>query len=205
MLFVSCSDDDDPPKENEEEVITDVTLTFTPAGGGSPLTFTATDPDGEGVQDIRPDGDIALAPNTTYTLNITLFNDIEVEDVTEEIQNEATAHQFFFAWTGDIFENPTGSGNYGDDGLSQGPYGGFSGTVIYADVETDYQTEPDDDGVSPRDLPVGLETTWMTGDATTDDEQFRVVLKHQPAEKNANSNSNTGEVDVSLIWDIQIQ
>lgn len=205
ILFISaCSDDDAPPAENEEEIITDITLTFAPQNGSEEVVALAVDPDGEGPQDIEVQADIVLEPNTLYILSIDLQNSVEGESITEEIQEEATAHQFFFAWTGEIFESPNGLGNYLDDGTGNGPYG--NGVAInYNDVETDYQTSADEDGVGPRDLPVGLSTIWETTAATIADEQFRIVLKHQPGQKSASSGSNTGETDVDLVFNISVE
>ena len=113
---VGCSDDDPPPAENPEEEITMVTLTFSPDGGGADLVFVAEDPDGEGPMDLEPKSTIDLEIGTNYTLSIRVEN--EEENVTEEIEKEATAHQFFFAWTGDLFSDPTGQGNVIADGTS---------------------------------------------------------------------------------------
>ena len=201
VCFVGCSDDDPPPPENPEEEITMVTLTFSPDGGGADLVFVAEDPDGEGPMDLEPEGTIDLAIGTNYTLSIRVEN--EEENVTEEIEGEATAHQFFFAWTGDLFSDPTGQGNVIADGTTR-PSGAVDGDINYGDVETDYQTEPDDDGVAPRNnLPVGLSTSWATA-ATGATGEYRVLLKHQPGEKDDTSNSNTGDTDVDIVWDIEI-
>ena len=201
VLFTGCSDDDPPPAENPEEEITMVTLTFSPDGGGTDLIFVAEDPDGEGPQDWEPNSTIGLEAGTNYTLSIKVEN--EEENITEEIEGEATAHQFFFAWTGDLFSDPTGQGNIIDDGTNR-PSGAENGDISYGDVETDYQDSPNEDGIAPRDnLPVGLSTRWTTA-ATGDIGEFRVLLKHQPKEKDDASNSNTGDTDVDIVWDIEI-
>ena len=208
LVFTGCDDDDDPPAENEEEIINFMRLTFTPAGGGpdDAVTFEALDSDADGPLDYEA-ATINLLADTTYILTIEVENTIEGKDVTEEIQNEATAHQFFFAWTGQIFDEPNGFGNFADDGFEEGPYGSVNGMVNYDDEETDYQTEADDDDVLPRDgVPVGLRTIWVTGSTTTAAEQFRVALKHQPGIKTANTNSNSGGAlsDIDVTFPINI-
>ena len=151
FILSSCGDDDmAPPEENGEEIITDVVLTFT-ASSGSPIVATAQDPDGDGPQDLAIVSDIELAPNTTYALTIELTNSIEQESITDEIMTEADEHMFFFAWTKDIFTDPTGDGN--------------------ADArEDDAVNYNDQDG---GNLPLGLSTTWTTGDASNGLADFR--------------------------------
>lgn len=182
LFLYSCEDDDVPPEENEEEIITDVTLTFTPEGGGTAITAAAEDPDGEGPDDIEVLNDIVLEPNTTYVLTIDLVNDIEGESITEEVEEEDEEHMLFFAWTDGLFSDPSGDGNVGA--------GNRNDPVNYNDS--------DDDG-----NPLGLETTWTTGDVGSG--TFRVILKHQPDIKSATSDSTEGESDVDLTWDIVIQ
>ena len=49
VLVSSCSNDDDSPAPvNEEEVITTVTATFLPQGGGTTITLQSQDLDGDG-------------------------------------------------------------------------------------------------------------------------------------------------------------
>lgn len=204
-LLFSCDDDDEPPPaENEEEVIDQVILTFTPTNSSlSPVVVRATDDDGEGPGDFEFEV-INLAANEEYELDIEVRNIEEGENITEEIELEGSAHMFFFAWTGDIFANPTGTGNFADDG-GMGIFGVAGGTIEYDDFETDHQTMPVD-GIAPRgDVPVGLDTDWTTGDATTSVQRFRVVLMHQPGEKPEDPDSSIGEPDVDLTFDINIQ
>jgi hypothetical protein len=183
LFFSSCEEDDDvPPEENEEEIITDVVLTFTPQTGNV-VTATAEDPDGEGPQDLQVDGDIVLAPNTTYTMSITLENSIANESITEEVEEEAEEHMFFFAWTDGLFSDPAGDGNIGA--------GQRADAVNY------------EDPLDANGYPVGLETSWTTAD--TGNGTFRVILKHQPDIKSATSSSTDGESDVDLSWNISIQ
>lgn len=179
----SC-DEDEPAKEDTPELITQVKLTFTPAGAGNPVEVTATDPDAFGVADMEPDGPINLQPNTTYSLTITLINGLldpteNGYDVTEEVLEEADEHLFFFSWTGG-FANPVGNGNIDNR----------ADAVNYSDTDS-------------NGLPLGLSTGWTTTTAIAD-QTFRIVLKHQPDLKSATSTSTDGETDVNLVFDLEI-
>ncbi|MEM6316790.1 MAG: T9SS type A sorting domain-containing protein [Bacteroidota bacterium] len=171
-------DDADAPEcENEEEIIDKVTLTFTPVGGGTVISAVALDADGPGPQSLTVE-DISLAQNKTYELSIALENTIEGENITEEILEEDDEHQFFFAWTGDIFTDPMGDGNI--------------------DNPADPINYNDQDG---NGLPLGLSTNWTVsaeGSAGT----FRVVLKHQPGVKTATSSFNDGGTDIDITWNV---
>ncbi|MEM9920238.1 MAG: T9SS type A sorting domain-containing protein, partial [Bacteroidota bacterium] len=169
-------DTDAPPCENEEEVITDVTLTFTPTDGGDVLTATAQDPDGLGPLPIQVTKDIQLVQNTEYEMSVTLFNSVDNEDITEEIMEEDDEHMFFFEFTNDLFDSPTGNGN--------------------ADNRDDPINYNDFDRNS---LPVGLSTDWTTKAAMTNG-TFRVVLKHQPGVKTSTSTINSGGTDIDITW-----
>jgi hypothetical protein len=183
--FMSSCGDDDPKKENVPELITEATLTFTPVGGGAAIVATATDPDGEGVQDLTVDGPIELTINTSYTLTIELINGLadpseEEYDITAEVEEEGDEHMFFFAWTNNVFSNPTGNGNVDNR----------SDAVNYNDE--------DENG-----LPLGLSTNW-TSAASAADGTFRLILKHQPDLKSDVSTSSTGETDLDLTFTISI-
>ncbi len=188
LVFTGC--DDDPGKENVPELITEVTLTFTPAGGGSAVVVTATDPDGDGPQDLQVDGPITLAKNTTYVLTLELINGLldpgdDGYYITEEIEEEADEHQFFFRFSEGVFASPTGSGNIKDTPSTP------VGTINYLDE--------DDNG-----RPLGLSTSWTTDNVTVSDKSFRVMLKHQPGLKSATSTSLDGETDVDLTFVLHV-
>ncbi|MEX0288677.1 MAG: type 1 periplasmic binding fold superfamily protein [Flavobacteriaceae bacterium] len=105
VLVYSCSDDDSPPAPvDEEEVITTMTVTLTPQGGGTAITLQSRDLDGDGpnAPDITVSGN--LSANTTYDGSIELLNETEspAEDVTEEIEAEDEEHQFFFSVSGSL-------------------------------------------------------------------------------------------------------
>ncbi len=180
VAFVSCSDDDVPPEENEEEVINEVTLTFTPTGGGDDVVATYVDADGEGTGNPVLT-DIELTAGVSYELNITMANTLEspAEDITEEVEAEGDEHQLFFSWSNDVFSSPSGSGNIGSNG-----------TVNYNDQDNNGN-------------PIGLSTTW-TAAQTAGSGEFRVVLKHQPDIKSTTSTSSDGETDVDITWTINI-
>lgn len=178
------ADPNAPGEENPEEIITNVNLTFT-AGDGTTVTATAEDPDGEGPLELEVVTPIALAANTTYTLTMELLNaedPADVEDITAEIEEEDNEHMFFFAWTADYFSDPSGDGNVDNRGDA----------VNYNDQDA-------------GGLPVGLSTTWTTGDASTADGEFRVILKHQPdGIKTATSTATDGDSDIDISWTLSI-
>lgn len=183
-LTISCSDDDEvapPDGGEEEEVINEVLLTFTPAEGGGSVTARWFDADGDGAGAPTIDN-IELIEGTEYELSITLANTLEGEDITAEIREEADEHQFFFAFTENIFANPTGNGNL--DAI--GPE-----AVNYNDA--------DDNG-----NPIGLSTQWTAGSHSEVTGSFRIVLKHQPDEKTTGSDSNIGGTDIDINFNLDI-
>ncbi|MBL7856333.1 MAG: hypothetical protein JNM57_01490 [Cyclobacteriaceae bacterium] len=182
-LLTSC--DEDPVKEDTPELITKVTLTFTPTGGGDVVVVTANDPDGEGVQNITVDGPINLVINKSYTLSIELINGLALPtdpeyNITEEIEEEKDEHMFFFAWTNNVFADPAGNGNIDNR----------SDAVNYNDEDT-------------NGLPLGLSTDWTTATSAASG-TFRVMLKHQPDLKSATSSSSAGETDLDITFDISV-
>lgn len=183
-VFSSCNDDD-PKKEDTPELITEVRLIFTPSGTGSAVVVTATDPDGDGLQNIAPDGPINLEVAKSYTLTIELINGLAdpsdpAYNITEEVEEEREEHMLFFSWTNNVFTDPAGNGNIDNRGDA----------VNYDDEDV-------------NGLPLGLETSWTTGTASSGN--FRVILKHQPGLKSASSTSSIGETDLDLEFTINIQ
>lgn len=157
VIVTSCSNDDDNPDPvNEEEVITTLTATLTPVGGGTAITMRSQDLDGDGPNApvLFVSGD--LVAGTTYNGTIEVLNETETpaEDITEEIEEEDDEHQFFFAATNGIatfaYSDMDGDGN---------PIGleftlttaGAAGT---GDITITLRHEPDKDaaGVSDGDI-----------------------------------------------------
>lgn len=105
-LFTACDSDDTTPQiVNEEEVITTMTVTLTPVGGGTAIELKAKDADGNGPNApvITVSGNFAT--NTTYNGSIELLDELDpsdIEDITEEVKEEDDEHQFFFSATNDI-------------------------------------------------------------------------------------------------------
>jgi hypothetical protein len=188
--FLSGCNDDDPVKEDTPELITKATLTFVPSAGGTPLLVTATDPDGEGVQNIAVDGPINLAVNTTYTLHIELINELAQPsdpeyNITSEVAEEGDEHIFFFSWTNNVFSDPEGNGNVDNRSDEVNYTGGTNAT-------------------DENNLPLGLTTTWTTG-ANAASGSFQVLLKHQPGLKSDTSDSSVGETDLDIQFTINVQ
>ena len=105
LAIAACGHDDDHDHEhNENEVITTVILTFTPDEGGAASLFEFDDPDGDGGNAPTVDA-IALAPGS-YGLVVAFENRLETpaEDITEEVEDEATEHQVFL--TGSAVDGP---------------------------------------------------------------------------------------------------
>lgn len=119
ILLFSCSNDDDAPAPvNEEEIITTITATLTPTGGGSAVTLQSRDLDGDGPNDpiITVSGN--LSAQTTYSGAIIFLNETvnPAEDITVEVNEEADEHQVFFVTNGGLeatfsYENFDDNGN----------------------------------------------------------------------------------------------
>lgn len=99
-LFVTACGDDDTMIENPEEVITTLTYTLTPDGGGNTVVFSFVDLDGDGgnAPVLMTDN---LQANTTYQGAIALLNESEspAEDIGEEVAEEDLEHQLFYVST----------------------------------------------------------------------------------------------------------
>ena len=100
LTFTSCSDEDTPTPVHEEEVITTMTVVLTETGTSNTVTLQSKDLDGDGPNAPTITGG-TLKANTNYTAAITLLNETEspAGNITEEVEEEAEAHQFFYSAT----------------------------------------------------------------------------------------------------------
>ena len=111
--------------------ITDVTLTFTPTAGGTPVVATATD----AGQGLTVSGPINLMESTEYDLSIGLM--AGMTDLVPTITAEDTSYLFYFAFTDSAITSPAGDGNI--------------------DMRTDPINYSDMDA---NGIPIGLATSW---------------------------------------------
>ena len=117
-LFASCSDDDVPETVLPQEVITTLRLTLEPIGGGTDIVLEYRDLDADGPNPSVIDVSGNLAAGTSYNGAILLLNETvdPPENVTEEVDEEALEHQFFYTLGGDLnvtteYENFDADGN----------------------------------------------------------------------------------------------
>ena len=97
-LFSACNNDDDnPTPDDDNEQITTMTYTLTPVGGGTTVTATYRDLDGDGGA-APVIGSLTLAPNTTYKGVLMLQDETKTPAVntTAEILEKADEHLFWF-------------------------------------------------------------------------------------------------------------
>lgn len=96
--MLSC--EKEPVIPNPEELITTVTYTLTPQGGGEDVVLFFEDLDGDGGDDPTFTTE-NLAANTTYTGSLLLESTVEgvTENISEEVAEEDLEHQFFFSTT----------------------------------------------------------------------------------------------------------
>ena len=146
----ACSDDATTP--SEQEVITTVTLAFTPTGGGTTVTASYDDPDGDGGAAPTIDS-IALVAGVTYDTTVRFQNKLETpaEEITDEIRDESDQHQLFF--TGPVVDGPAAN------------HPGAALVHAYADTDANL-------------LPIGLANTFAVGGGTPGD--LTVTLRHMP-------------------------
>lgn len=95
LFFTACEKKD--PDVNGGELITTLNYTLTPSGGGTAITLSFQDLDGDGGIDPVITGG-TLSANQTYEGTIELLNEsvTPVENITEEVDAEDEDHQFFF-------------------------------------------------------------------------------------------------------------
>jgi len=115
--ILSCNDDDEIIPVNEEEVITTLTATLTPVGGGSDITLRSRDLDGDGPNTPVIEVLGTFMANSEYTGTLQVLNETEspAEDITLEVREEDEEHQFFFTPTNNIvsvaYSDTDGNGN----------------------------------------------------------------------------------------------
>ena len=158
-LLAACKDvkeDEDAHDHHHHDhdhgLVTALVLDFTDSAGNT-STFAFEDPTGDG-SNVTTD-DVVLTAGETYDLSVQVLNQLEepVEDVTEEIDELAEEHQFFF----------TGS-------AVTGPASDSASAVL----EHTYN-DADADG-----LPVGIDNVMVALAAGGGD--LEVTLRHLPPE-----------------------
>jgi hypothetical protein len=127
IAFTGCGNDDTPVLINEDEVITTITATLTPQGGGTAITLMSRDLDGDG-----PDAPVvtvsgSLNAATVYDGQITFLNELAspADNITEEVEEEGAEHQVF------IQQNGLGTIAYTDEDADGNPLGlAFTFTTV---------------------------------------------------------------------------
>ena len=102
LAFAACGDSTTAPG-GEQEIISRVTLTFTPSGGGAPIVAYIDDPDGAGpTAPSAQVGALGFVAGTSYTGTVLFENRLESppENITEEVEAESNEHRVFYTVTG---------------------------------------------------------------------------------------------------------
>lgn len=189
---------DDHGHGQESEVITTVTLTLTPQGGGDAIVVEFDDPDGVGGMSGSSDP-LTVIAGTTYDLSIGFSNGLvdPPEDIGAEVAEEAEEHQIFIT-------------GMGVGGPAAGSDPAALVTHAYADLESDYGANAVGD-----DLPLGLLGTITASSAGTG--TLVVRLQHLPelngspqktaglAEALAMGELLPGDVDASVTFELTVQ
>jgi len=87
LMFVSCTKDEDPKLIEEQELITTVVLTLSDGATSQTVRWN---------QDSNNTPSIALQANKSYEVAVSFLDESDpgaVEDLTEEIKEEADEHQ----------------------------------------------------------------------------------------------------------------
>lgn len=192
LLVVTACDSTEPDEgeAGEQELISNVTLTLTPQGGGSAVTAEAVFDESGALDASASQRTLTLAAGTAYGGSIDFRNrfadDAEEQDITAEVRAEAMEHQVFYA-----------------------PQSALASalTATYADDETDYADVIE--GGTPRaGVPVGLAfTVDVSGDAASTSGDLRVVLGHYDERpKNAQESiDDVPERDVDVTFQVTVQ
>ncbi len=105
---------------NEEELITTLKYKLTPVTGGNEVVMVFKDLDGDGGSAAQITGG-TLSKNIAYTGVIELLNEQAnpVINITEEVQTEASDHQFFYT----ALDGLTATVTYNDKDTQGNPLG----------------------------------------------------------------------------------
>lgn len=97
MLAVACKKESPQPEDNDNEVITTVELRFTEQGTTNAVSYKWEDLDGDGGNAPVID-EITLSPNKKYDVQLSLWDKTKTpaENITEEVEEEAADHRFYF-------------------------------------------------------------------------------------------------------------
>ena len=159
-FLAACDDDPTQPVDNEQELITEVTLTFTPSGGGPPMVAVISDPDGEGpLPPAAQLGELAFTPGMTYNGTVQFVDRSDPanpEDITAEVEEEADEHRVFYTiagMTGVEIDNLDTDGNGAPLGLTFDVVvdATASGTGTIQVVLSHFDDAPKGDGSTPSD------------------------------------------------------
>jgi hypothetical protein len=112
ISIIACKKDDDTPDNptppaNESEIITTVKLLLTDSNGNQ-VSATWRDLDGTGPQ--QPIiGNLNLKKQQYYMGKVLLLDETKmpVDTISNEVADEAEAHQFFYSFTGTASSNTT--------------------------------------------------------------------------------------------------
>lgn len=99
ILLASCSKDNETPEAvNEEELITTLKVTLVPVSEGNTIVLTTRDLDGDGPNEPVVTVSSNLTAGVTYNGTIELLDETKspADNITEEVEEEADEHQFFY-------------------------------------------------------------------------------------------------------------
>ncbi|GAB3666496.1 hypothetical protein GCM10028791_42320 [Echinicola sediminis] len=128
LSFLSCSKDD-PVPELDQEVITEVTLSFTEVDDngntlGASLEFEARAEEGIALGgNLDIDVITGLESGKRYLMEVSAYNGIAEEDITEEIEEEADEHQFYYLGSAFVGNSSFMTYTYDDEDENGNPIG----------------------------------------------------------------------------------
>ena len=172
---ITACDDPTEPIANEEELITDVTITLTPVGGGAAITSTIADPDADGPNPPNAQtAAITLDAGVTYNGTIGFFDrsdPADVDDITVEVAEEADEHRVFYVVNGLV-------------GV----------TVPDASMDTDSNSAP---------LGLTYQVVVDAGSASGTG-SIRVILSHYDDAPKGNGSVQSDETDVDVTFTVSV-
>lgn len=171
---VAACDDPTAPVDNDQELITDVTITLTPVGGGTAMVSTIADPDGPGPNaPLAQTAAITLTPGMTYDGTVEFFDrsdPADVEDITAEVEAEADEHRVFHLLAG------------------------LTGVTVPDD-------SLDEDSMG---APLGLTFQVVVDAAASGTGTIRIVLSHYDDAPKGDGSTQSDETDADVSFDVSV-